>query len=97
MSLTPFRQTFTHRKRTGGGLYGPTYTDYASQPCRFSQETKTVKKPNNVEVISNAAIRTSVVVSSDDFVIYGTATYPVLSVKGITGPGGQIIEYEVRL
>jgi hypothetical protein len=97
MSITPMRQTFTHKKRTGSGLYGPTYTDYPSQPCRFSQETAVVKKPNSQEVVSNAVIRTSVAVVSDDFVIYGSVTYPVLSVRSITGIGGQIIEYEIRL
>ncbi len=97
MSLTPMRQTFTHRKATGSGAWGVTYTDYANQPCRFAQETAKIKKPNNVEVISNAVLRTSVAVASADSVIYGGVTYPVLSARSVTGVGGGIVEYEIRL
>jgi hypothetical protein len=97
MPLTPMRQTFTHRKRTGTGLYDPTYTDYTLQPCRFAQESRVVRRPNGQDITSDAVLRTTVAVGADDFVIYNLITYPVLTVRSITGVGGGIIEYEIRL
>jgi hypothetical protein len=97
MSLTPMNQTCTWNEATGSGTYGTTFTAHTLTKCRYSQETAEVKKPNSQVVISNAMIRTASAVKANDQIVYGGVTYPVLSVKGITGIGGGIIEYEVRL
>lgn len=91
------RQTFTWKERTGSGLYGHTYTPHEGVACRFVKQTKLVKRPNSQEVISTAVIRCAVPVKADDLIIFDGVTYPVLSVEAITGPGGGVIEYEVRL
>lgn len=97
MSLTPMLQFITWNEKTASGTYGPTFTAHTYIPCRFSQENKIVRKPNNQEIISNAVIRTASAIKGDDQVTYGGITYPVLSVKAITGIGGDVIEYEIRL
>jgi len=100
MSITPMYQTFTWRKATGSGLYGPTYTDYENQKCRYTEEMKSVPNPKggNDEITSTALLRTMSAVQPGDFVIYNSGTpRPVLAVLAPTGVGGQILEYEVRL
>jgi hypothetical protein len=94
--ITPLRQTCTWSHATTSGLYGPTYEDVDIR-CRFSQESEKVKKPNNQEVISNAMIRCLEPIGASDKITYNDIVYPVLSVKAITGIGGGLIEYEVRL
>ena len=98
MSITPMKQTFTWRKRTGSGLYGPTYTDYEAQKCRYTEEIRLIRTATGQEITSTALIRTMSAVQAGDFVIYaGGEPRPVLAVLSPTGVGGQIIEYEVRL
>ena len=98
MSITPMHQTFTWRKATGSGLYGPTYTDYENQKCRYTEEIKLVRTASGQEITSTALLRTMSAVQPGDFVIYNSGSpRPVLAVLSPTGVGGQIIEYEVRL
>ncbi len=97
ISFTPMPHLCTWNEATGSGSWGVTYTAHLLVPCRFSQATSVVKKPNNVEVISNAAIRCVAAVKSIDQIVYGAVTYPVLSVRTITDINGDTVEFEVRL
>lgn len=92
------KQVFTWQKCTGSGLYGPTYTLYENQKCRYTEEIKLIRTASGQEITSTALLRTMSAVKPGDFVIYGGGTpRPVLAVLSPTGVGGQIIEYEVRL
>jgi hypothetical protein len=96
MVLTPMRQDAVWLHATGSDGYQDTYSTNNIK-CRFSQETKTVKKPDNVEVISSAVVRCAEAVQANDRITYDSHNYLVLSVREITGPGGGVIERELRL
>ena len=87
----------TWNEATGSGSWGVTYTAHTLVPCRFNQATSVVKKPNGVEVISNAVLRCASAIKSIDQIVCGGVTYQVLSVRTITDINGDTVEYECRL
>jgi len=94
--LTPLRQTCTWKYIVSSSLYGPIFAEVEMR-CRFVKQTKIIQDANSNEVVSTAFLRCLHNVKANDHIIYNSVEYPISSVDAITGIGGGIIEYEVRL
>jgi hypothetical protein len=94
MTLTPMRQSATWKANNGG--YPVTYTSTTIK-CRYQPKQKTIMQANGTMKLTQAVIRCAEAVKANDRIVYNNNDSLVILVNGITGIGGDIIEYEVYL
>lgn len=97
--ITPKLQQATVHRRSGHGLYDPTYKS-ETIPCRIDYVAKLIQIPGGAdrgkEFMSTAVIRTDREVAVGDLIQIGSLDpMPVQQVRAITGIGGEVLEYEV--